>query len=116
MISSGEEFELLLKKWQSESTKVGVLVVVPEPTSKPRANCLIAGTIRMIYEEKKAFMVATKNDDTVFAHYSDCTFRYGTDAEHEIKQFANTLTGGRFDELVLLTSPVGVIVAVFPFK
>ena len=70
----------------------------------------------MIYEEKKAFMVATEHADTVFAHYSDCIFRYGTDAEREIRQFSNFLTGGRFDELVLLTSPVGVVIAVFPLK
>jgi hypothetical protein len=75
MISSLEDFRLLLKKWQSESTAVSVMSVA-RTSDEVLAVVSVQGLITRLYETQ--FVVADKNRDSIATvNFKNCTFSYG---------------------------------------
>jgi|SRR5271157_6453456 len=75
MISSLEDFRLLLKKWQSESIAVSVMSVV-RTSDGVLAVVNVQGLITRLHETQ--FVVSDKNRDSIATvNFGNCTFSYG---------------------------------------
>jgi len=95
MVSSGEDFGLLLSKWKNESAKVAVIGLLFDglqrgqvELGKIRGSFVFLGHIAAVDMSKQSFSIATgKDDDNVFIQYANCQIVYGNEAEALIGAF-----------------------------
>lgn len=74
MISSFEDFGLLLKKWKNESSAVSVISVV-QASGEILAVVHVQGSIRRLTDS--SFTVAdAKNENIATVNFSNCKFNY----------------------------------------
>ena len=102
MLSSEDEFLLLLKKWRSESTVISVLGNIDG-----HLHLCLVGTIAHIDEEEKSCSI-TCGQSFALIDYGGCTFGYSAieDSADELKKFALTF-GHKYEEAVGLKAPAG---------
>jgi hypothetical protein len=107
MISSHEEFSLLLNKWRSESKEVFVSVTCQEPPeSRIWCSVVAIGSIR--HFDVGEFAIADANGNTALVRYSNCRFVY----EAQFESRFTTLAGKKFEDVFVLVSPSGTYIAV----
>jgi hypothetical protein len=108
MISSHDEFCLLLNKWMSESKELFVtLLCMDTPEGPRRCMSVTVGALAHVDEE----MLAIKDDagNVASVRYAECRFAY----EAELGSWgASYLTGRTFEDVFVLVSPTGVQIAV----
>jgi hypothetical protein len=103
IISSHEEFRLLLSKWMSESKEVFVVISCREGMGAP-VICMsvVLGTITSLDDERMAIKDQSGNAASVL--YRDCKFVY----EAEFGSWgATNLTGKHFHDVFVLETPAG---------
>src|ERR1700751_5210209 len=103
MISSVEEFVLLLKKWSAESPRVRVIVSFADPQiSTCRGVLRLSGVVTAIDEQTKVFRIG---DDDQFAMigFTGCRLGYGTGADLQLS--SQITEAGQLEDLVCLVTP-----------
>jgi hypothetical protein len=78
MICSLDEFRLLLKKWENESTQVAVFSIMRTP-SEVLSTAVVQGEIKALTET--SFTVADAGDSMARVNFDNCLFRF-EDAEN----------------------------------
>lgn len=87
MISSAEEFLLLLKKWKTESTQVVAMAAL----SDHQGMFHIRGTIHTIDESTSTFMLAeVETANFAIVTFANCTFGFTTFADANV-EFPNEM-------------------------
>jgi hypothetical protein len=100
MVSSEDDFLLLLRKWRNESMIVSTLGNIGG-----HLHLCLSGTIAHIDDEEKSFSVVSGNSFAL-VDYGDCQFGYSA-IEHSVEElttFARTF-GFKYEEAVILTTP-----------
>jgi hypothetical protein len=118
IISSGEEFSLLLKKWKSEDLNVGVIFSIQDTHSVNRAASIILGKIADIDEEKSTFVVSDETNSSVLVRYSACWFVYGTGADNAAiaslsAKVGRVVPSAAIEDLLIITTPSEVRISIF---
>lgn len=122
MISNQREFELLLQKWQAESSEVVLLALWGHPAIPPFGSLQVRGRIFRLDENKRFFAVATPPDqleNMAMINYGGCRFVYEADPSSEFMRSTEGLrqfTVDDFDEAALLSTPEGVTISVYVLK
>jgi hypothetical protein len=113
MISSVEEFILLLKKWSTESVRVRVIVSFADPQiSTCRGVLRLSGAITAIDEQTRVFRIG---DEEQFAMvgFTGCRLGYGTGADI---QLSSQITDAQLEDLVCLVTPSGLSICLYTVK
>ena len=105
MISSEEEFTLLLRKWHSEEIQVAALAILDH-----RFVVHVKGHLKFVKTLPQAFMVDDGDGNNAIIHYSNCQFGYGvvTDENGEGRKLPEIMNED-YDEYVRLVSEGGTI-------
>ncbi len=108
MISSHEEFCLLLNKWASESKELFIVIFYQETEGKPsRCMSVVIGTLAHLDDE--TIIIKDDKGNAAMLRYSDYQFVY----ESELRAWGVAqLTGRKFEDVFVLTTPTGVIIAI----
>jgi hypothetical protein len=108
MISSHDDFRLLLNKWMSESREVFV-IILQRVGSDPRCLAVVIG--ELIDVDENTLSVKGEDGNCAMVHFSDCGFNYEFQL-HEWTVLAPFLTGRTFEDVFILMSPTGMVFAV----
>jgi hypothetical protein len=111
MISSVEEFILLLKKWSAESARVRVIFSFADPQiSTCRGVLRLSGTVTAIDAQTRVFRIGGE-DQFAMIGFAGCRLGYGTGAD---VQLSSQITDeGRLEDLVCLVTPSGVSICMY---
>lgn len=115
MVSSQEEFVLLLKKWRSASVQVGVAFRTDASSEMPLSTAMILtirGTIEAISEAESFVVFKIGESGCVSIGFRDSLFNFTTSfLDSEGKQTTNFVDPDReIDELVTVRLASGLIV------
>ena len=111
MISSVEEFILLLKKWSAESSKVKLIESFADPqNSSCRGVLRLNGTITAVDEQTQVFRLGDQ-DQFALIGFAGCRLGYGSGADLRLSsQITET---GLLDDLVCLVTPSGISICMY---
>jgi len=108
MISSHEEFCLLLNKWASESKELFVVMFYQEQISTS-SRCLSVVVGKLAHLDDETLIIKDDKGNTAMVRYSGYEFTY----ESELRAWGVAqLTGRKFEDVFVLGSPTGMTVAV----
>src|SRR4029077_8691011 len=113
MISSVEEFILLLKKWSTESVRIRVIVSFASPETSTCSGFLrVSGAITAMDEQTRVFRIG---DEEQFAMvgFTGCRLGYGTGADI---QLSSQITDAQLEVLVCLVPPSGLSICLYTVK
>jgi hypothetical protein len=114
MISSVEEFILLLRKWSAESAHVQLIASFADPQiSACRAVLRLGGAVTAIDEESKVFRIGDQ-DQFAMIGFTGCRLGYGTGADIELSSQIGD--GGELEDLVCLVTPAGLSICMYTLK
>jgi len=116
MISTSEEFVLLLQKWSTEPTWVSLVLVFQEGAQRGFVH--LSGCISDLDEAKSRFTIADQNHNLASFSYADCNFDYQSldpEALERIKSLAR-VTGHEYEELALMVTPTKATIAIYKAK
>lgn len=110
MISSLDDFSLLLNKWITESKELFMIMNYAEsPSAKPRWLMMVVGKIYDFDEKEKMLAIKDDRGNAALVRYSDCRFAY----ESELNAWGVAhLTGRTFEDVFVLDTPNGVTIAI----
>lgn len=114
MISSVEEFILLLKKWSAESTRVRMIASFADPNvASCRGVLRLSGTVTAIDEPSKVFRIGDE-EQLALIGFAGCRLGYGTGADVQLSsQITDT---GQLEDLVCLVTPSGLSICMYTIK
>jgi hypothetical protein len=108
MISSHDEFCLLLNKWMSESKELFAVISYHESQeAPPRCLSVVVGVLADLTNE--TLSIKGDNGNAVLVQYSDCQFIYESDFGG---WGAAYLTGRKFEDVFVLAIPGGLSIAI----
>ena len=114
MISSVEEFVLLLRKWSAESARVRLIASFADPRiSSCRAVLRLSGAVTAIDEESMVFRIGDE-DQLAMVGFTGCRLGYGTGADVEISSQIGD--AGELEDLVCLVTPAGLSICMYTLK
>jgi hypothetical protein len=113
MISTYEEFLLLLKKWKNESTQLSALAIFEETEWSTKGMFHIRGSIVSLDEAMATFSIAGEAASFATVTFAACTFIYEHDTDTEA---LSMLTGEQYDEMAIIVTPSKARVAVYTLK
>jgi hypothetical protein len=114
MISSVEEFILLLKKWSVESATVRVIASFADPQVPTCRGVLrLSGTVTAIDDQTRVFRVGDEEQFAMIG-FTGCRLGYGTGADVELSsQIADV---GQLEDMVCLVTPSGLSICMYTVK
>ena len=114
MISSVDEFVLLLKKWKAESVSVRLIASFADPKiATCRGVLRLSGAVTAIDEPTKVFRIGDAEQSALIG-FAGCRLGYGTGSDVE---FSSQITdSGELDDLVCLVTPSGVSICMYTVK
>ena len=111
MISSVEEFILLLKKWSAEAARVRVIVSFSDPQNTACRGVLrLSGIVTAIDEKTRVFRIG-ENDQFAMIGFSGCRLGYGTGADVGLS--SQIADAGPLEDMVCLVTPSGVSMCMY---
>ena len=108
MISSHDEFRLLLNKWMSESREIFV-IILQQFGSDSRCLAVVVGELFDVDEH--TLSVKGERGNCAMVRFSDCEFDYEVNWD-ELGVLPAVLTGREFEDVFTLISPQGTIFAI----
>lgn len=120
MVSSKQEFVLLLNKWKDANAEVGFTFKTGASSEMPLSTALmfrLRGTIATISDAQSFLALAVGNQGMISIGFEDAWFNFETSfkvsppAVHSI-----TGSSGEIDELVTMVASSKHIVTLFTFK
>ena len=122
MISSIEEFVLLLRKWKSSSATVGLLTKTNAFSLVPLSTSTIFsvhGVISAIDETRFFFVLSFGERDFVSVGYGEALINFSTsrevDENSELGALVATI-GDLLDEVVTVTQKQGLLLTIYTLK
>ncbi len=114
MISTPEEFGLLLKKWKSASAKLGVLIM-PSPSLAQVHELLVqmTGEIADINAGAETFSFVDESGGTLVMCYSRCHIGYAGSNHEVVTELQRLLGDAHVEDLVLVQTPMGMGVVLY---
>ena len=114
VISSVEEFILLLKKWNAESARVRLIASFSDPrVTSCRGVLRLSGVVTGIDEQTQVFRIGDE-DQFAMIGFAGCQLGYGTGDDLQLSsQMSEAET---LDDLVCLVTPSGVSICVYTVK
>lgn len=114
MISSVEEFVLLLRKWSAESARVQLIASFADPQiSACRAVLRLSGAISAIDEHTRVFRIGDEEQFAMIG-FTACRLGYGTGADIQLS--AQIGDAGELEDLVCLVTPSGLSICMYTLK
>lgn len=116
MVSTAEEFVLLLRKWHTDPTWVSLIVVFQE--GPQRSFVHLTGCISELDESQSRFTIADENHNLASFSYAGCDFGYESPdpiALERIKSLAQ-LTGQEYEEMAFMITPSDATIAIYKAK
>ena len=114
MISSVEEFVLLLKKWSSESADVRVIASFADPQiSSCRGVLRLSGTVTAIDEQTRVFRIGDGGQFAMIG-FAGCRLGYGTGDDVQLS--SQISDAGPLEDLVCLVTPSGLSICMYTVK
>jgi hypothetical protein len=114
VISSVEEFILLLKKWRAESARVRVLASFADAQlSSCRGVLRLSGVVTEIDEPTQVFRLGDA-DQFAMIGFAGCRLGYGTGDDVQLSSQMNEAE--ELDDLVCLVTPAGISVCIYTVK
>lgn len=111
MISSVEEFILLLKKWSADSARVRVIVSFADPQiSTCRGVLRLSGAVTAIDEQTRVFRIGNE-DQFAMIGFAGCRLGYGTGADVQLS--SQITDAGQLEDLVCLVTPSGLSICMY---
>jgi hypothetical protein len=114
MISSVEEFLLLLRKWRAEGTRVRLLSSFVEPKMPAcRAVLRLSGTITGIDEQTSVLQIGDKEQFALIG-FAGCQVGYGTGGDPQLS--SQMIEAERLEDLVCLVTPSSNSICIYTVK
>lgn len=116
MLSTAEEFVLLLRKWQTEPVWVSLIFVFQEGQQPGFIH--LTGLVSDLDESKSRFTIADDRHNLASFSYADCDFSYQSldpAALERIKILAQ-LTGHEYEEMAFMITPTNAAIAIYKAK
>ena len=111
MISSVEEFILLLKKWNAESARVRLITSFADAqVSTCRGVLRLSGTVTAIDEQTKVFRIGDEEQFAMIG-FAGCRLGYGTGADVQLS--SRITEAGQLEDLVCLVTPSGLSICMY---
>lgn len=116
MLSTPEEFVLLLRKWATEPIWVSLVFAFQEGSQRGFVH--LSGCISDLDEANSRFTVADENHNLASFSYADCQFSYESidAAVSEIATRLPELTGQEYEELALMLTPTNAKIAIYKVR
>jgi len=114
MISSVDEFLLLLKKWKSESVRVRIIASFSEPGAEACRGILrMRGPITAIDERAQVFCVGDEEQSAMIG-FSGCRIGYGTG--DDVQLASHMSESEQLEDLVCLVTPSALSICVYTVR
>jgi hypothetical protein len=114
MISSVEEFILLLKKWSAESARVHLIASFSDPKSTACRGILrLSGALVGIEEQACVFSIGDEEQSAMIG-FSGCTIGYGTGEDFQLS--SNISQAAMIADLVCLVTASGISICLYTIK
>src|SRR3981189_2085253 len=114
MISSVEEFILLLKKWSAESTRVQLLAsFVDTRVPSCRAVLCLSGAVTGIDEHTQVFQIGNA-DQFATIGFTGCRLGYGTGDDVELS--SPMADADQLEDLVCLVAPSSLSICLYTVR
>lgn len=116
MISTSEEFVLLLRKWVTEPVWVSLIFIFQQGSQHSFVH--LTGCISDLDESKFRFTVADQNHNLASFSYADCNFGYeslDSTALAAIKSLAQ-VTGQEYEDMAFMITPTDATIAIYKAK
>ena len=118
MVSSQEEFVLLLKKWRSASARVGLVFKTDASSEMPLSTAMILsiwGTIEQISEAESFVVVKVGEFGVVSIGFADSLFNFDTSfLGRDTRPVSNFIDPSReIDELATVQTASGLMVTLY---
>jgi|SRR5215471_8754934 len=114
MISSVEEFILLLKKWNSESSRVRLVASFVDPQlASFRAVLRLSGAITGIDEQTRVFQIGDEEQCAMIA-FAGCRLGFGTGEDVELGSHLGDAE--KLEDLVCLVTPSSTSICIYTVK
>src|SRR6266436_4438440 len=108
MISSHDEFSLLLNKWISESKELFVTIICTDaPAGQRRCMAVVVG--ELVDLDDQTLTLRDKNGNSAFVRFADCRFMYESDLGPD---GVAELMGRNFEDVFVLMTPTGIVIAI----
>ena len=112
MISTSEEFVLLLKKWKSESTQVGIVCGFSSGLPS-RGIIVVHGIVDELNESEAMFRITDGRSNAAMIRFGECKFVYEGDS---VVLPLTRITGEEYSDVAAIVTPSQVTIAVFAVK
>lgn len=114
MISSVEEFILLLKKWRAESARVRLLASFADPQARSCRGVLrLSGIVTELDEPTQVFRLGDAEQFAMIG-FAGCRLGYG--AGDDVQLASQMSEDEALDDLVCLVTPSGISVCIYTVK
>jgi len=114
MISSVEEFILLLKKWSAESTRVRLLAsFVDTQVASCRAVLCLSGAVTGIDERTQVFQIGNA-DQFATIGFTGCRLGYGTGDDVQLS--SHMAEAEKLEDLVCLVTPSSLSICLYTVR
>ena len=108
MISSHDDFRLLLNKWMSESREL-FIIILQQFGGDSRCLAIVIG--ELIDVDEHTLSVKGEKGNCAMVRFSDCKFDYDSHLD-EWGILPAFITGRKFEDVFILISPQGTIFAI----
>jgi hypothetical protein len=114
MISSVEEFILLLKKWSAESTRVRLLAsFIDTQVASCRAVLSLSGAVTGIDERTQVFQIGNA-DQFATIGFTGCRLGYGTGDDVQLS--SHMAEAEQLEDLVCLVTPSSLSICLYTVR
>jgi hypothetical protein len=111
MISSVEEFILLLKKWSAEGSEVTLIASFADPQdSSCRGVLRLSGAITAVDQQTRVFRLG-QEDQSALIGFAGCRLGYGSGADPQLS--SQITESGLLEDLVCLVTPSGISICMY---
>jgi hypothetical protein len=111
MVSSVEEFILLLKKWSGESARVWLIASFADPqVSTCRGVLRLSGKVTALDEQTRVFRIEGEQQLALIG-FAGCRLGYGAGADIELA--SQISDAGKLEDVVCLVTPSGLSVCMY---
>jgi hypothetical protein len=114
MISSVEEFVLLLKKWSAERSRVRLIASFADPTvSSCRGVLRLSGVVTAIDEGTQVFRIG-EGDQCAMIGFAGCRLGYGAGDDTELSR--QLTDAEHLDDLICLMTPQSLSICLYTVR
>jgi hypothetical protein len=114
MISSVDEFILLLKKWSADGAKVRLIASFSEPQSTASRGILrLSGPVTGIEEKAEVFSIGDQEQSAMIC-FAGCRIGYGTGDDFQLT--SHMADSEQLEDLVCLVTPSSLSICVYTVK